>query len=88
MKVSKNDSGINADAIEQYEHFSRKVFARTVLKGLGSKYCLCTRCSRLNLADRTKNCQTAEKLFTLALDHAVVVAVWECPDFIRGGRKD
>jgi len=68
---------------EQYEHHGNDVWVRKELKGKHREYCLCFSCQRLDIMDPENNCVIAKKIFQLCIENELVLAVWECPEFLE-----
>lgn len=66
--------------VEQYNHHGADVWVRSALKGLHREHCLCFACSKLKIGS-PDNCQVAQKLYKLCVEHNLVTPVWECPSF-------
>ena len=67
--------------IIEYIHHGHKVKVREDLKGKHREYCLCFKCKKLNIQDRTKNCPIANALYANCVKFNVTTPVWECGEF-------
>lgn len=67
--------------VVSYTHHGREVRVREDLKGRHWEFCLCHRCAKLNLEDRSQNCRIASLLYALDVTLDLVTPVWECPEF-------
>lgn len=68
---------------EQYEHHGNVVWVRWTLRGRHRECCLCFACSKFFPSDVKKNCKIAQKIYSLCVEKALVLPVWECPEFAR-----
>ena len=64
-----------------YLHYGKYVFVDEELKGKHKEHCLCFRCRKFVPKDRELNCRIAELNFANCRLNALVLPVYECPEF-------
>jgi len=69
--------------IVEYLHHGKLMNVEENLKGKHREYCLCYKCSKLDISDREKNCKIANKLYQFCIDNNVTTPVFECMEFIE-----
>ena len=68
-------------AIICYEHHGNVVFVDAEQQGKHREVCLCYRCLEFK-PNTPENCPVSEEVYTLCVQEALVLPVWECPNFI------
>lgn len=67
--------------IKTYTHHGKEVKADEKLFGKHREYCLCHKCDKLNLEDKSASCPIANLVFSVCVTQNVVLPVWECPSY-------
>jgi len=78
--------------VVEYVHHGWNVKVRKDLKGRHRDHCLCHRCKHFvpNVPgeDNPDNCEIAQRVYELCVDHGLVLPVWECPEFHESANGD
>lgn len=67
--------------LEQYEHYGRKVWTRSDLKGTHRDRCLCYVPCRFFKPNQPDNCEIAQAVLAVDVKFGLTTPVFECPKF-------
>ena len=69
--------------ITQYEHHGAMVHVDSSLIGKHREHCLCFKCEKFKPETREGNCQIANKVYAVCVEHNLTTPVYECPVFVQ-----